>query len=100
MMFADDTVIFAPGKSQAEVESKLRSDIDHLHAYLTENDLIMNVKKGKTEAMLFGSARKLTKCTDLNLNYNGIKINSTTKYKYLGTQLDQTVKLQDHFNET
>ena len=60
----------------------------------------MNCKKGKTEAMLFGTARKLSKCTELNVDYNGIKINNTTKYKYLGTQLDQNVKLLEHFNTT
>jgi len=36
----------------------------------------------------------------LNLCYNGVKINNTTTYKYLGINVDKCVNLNDHFEST
>ena len=54
-----------------------------IHEYQTNNDLILNNKKGNTKAMLFGTATKLAK--------------PDTRYKYLGTKVDQCAYLNDQF---
>lgn len=60
----------------------------------------MNVSKGKTESMLFGTQRRLGMVSrSLNLVYNGTQISSTTEYKYLGVLLDQSLSLSSHFNK-
>ena len=69
---------------------------------IRENELIINLKKGKTEVMLFGTAKRLSLFhgRQLNLTVNGSSINSTTTYKYLGVHLDPTLNLETHFNTT
>ena len=60
-----------------------------VYEFLYENDLILNPNKGKTEVMLFGTAKRLSGVyNSLSILYNGIKLNQTTRYKYLGTLLD------------
>ena len=100
VMFAEDTVLYTSGITQKEIEEKLNKDIQFICEYLTDNDLILNNKKDKTEAMLFGTPKKLAKCDELNLCYNGVKINNTTRYKYLGTNVDQCLNLNDLFENT
>ena len=73
-----------------------------LHNYLETNELIINLKKGKTECMLFGTAKRiatLPKVRELKIYYNGTLINSTTSYKYLGTLLDQNMSLNADFDQ-
>ena len=60
--------------------------------FLTENELILNAKKGKTEVMLFGTSKRLSKLTvNLNICYGGETLNQTNRYKYLGTLLDPSL---------
>ena len=58
-MFADDTVIFCSSKSSSQIEKYLNDDLKNVAKYLEANDLIINLNKGKTESMLFGTAAKL-----------------------------------------
>ena len=45
----------------------------------------MNLKKGKTESMLFGTTKQLSKVTkDLEVTFRGTIINNVKQYKYLG----------------
>ena len=57
-----------------------------------EFELILNLKKGKTEAMLFGTAKRLaTIAESFEVKYKEKSINVTTSYKYLGVKLDPTM---------
>ena len=60
LKYADDTVIYCSGKDVERIEVMLSYDIDLIAKYLEENELIMNLEKGKTEAMLFGTAKRLS----------------------------------------
>lgn len=56
------------------------------------------MKPGKTESLIFGTRKNLSKNEPtLNLTFNGKPINATTNYKYLGTVLDQTLSMNQHF---
>ena len=50
--------------------------------------------------MLFGTSKKLANCDELNICHNGVKINNTTRYKYVGINVDNCVSLKDHFEST
>ena len=52
----------------------------------------MNMKKGKTEAMLFGTAKRKEN-KSLKLTIHGKNINQTERYVYLGNLLDSTLSL-------
>ena len=95
--YADDTVIYVPGRNSLEIQNKLNEDISKVCKWLTTNDLSLNLKKGKTETMLFGTAIRINKADPLDISINGINLNQTNSYKYLGVQLDPTLTLNDNF---
>ena len=79
----------------------MNADLKNLYKYFTENKLVINLKKNKTESMLFGTAKRLSSCPDeLDLRYHDTKIISTTTYTYLGTTLDKTLNMGENFRVT
>ena len=56
-MYADDTVIYLACKDIIQLESKLTNEMECINKYLYENELVINLKKGKTETMLFTTAK-------------------------------------------
>ena len=98
-MFADDTVVYTPGQTAKEIESKMNNEIENIKTYFQENELIVNLKKNKTEAMLFSTSKKLSKTSPITLKYGETTINNTVKYKYLGTIIDPTIKLSENFDK-
>ena len=77
---------------------KLHADILEFHNWLTDNDLSLNLKKGKTETMIFGTSIRVKKAAPLNIQIKGTSINQTSSYKYSGTHLDSTLALNGNFN--
>ena len=100
--YADDTVLFTLSKCVHDIERRLNEDINSVHRWLNENELILNLKKGKTESMLFGTGKKLSLLggKQLEIHVDGNLINSTTTYKYLGVHLDPSLTLATHFDKT
>ena len=98
--FAEDTVIYLAAKSKSEVVSRLNEDLENMRKFFSANQLVINLKKGKTESMLFGTSQKLAKCgKELNLQYDGVYVQQTDTYNYLGTVLDSTLSLKDNFDK-
>ena len=58
--FADDTVVFLPGKTHLEIEQGLNFDLVNISNYFCDNELVINLKPRKTESMLFATGRKLS----------------------------------------
>ena len=54
---ADDTVLFVAGKEIDSIEEKLSKDMDNLSKWLRCNELILDLKKGKMESILFGTTQ-------------------------------------------
>ena len=100
LMFADDTVIYAAEKSQQSVASKLSEDLQLLSPWLENHELVLNLKKGKTEVMLFGTPARLKNLDDLNIKINGVAVSNTRTYKYLGVNLDRSVTFCEHSTKT
>lgn len=103
--YADDTFVFVSGSYIGEVERKLNNDLhndlQHLKAWFDENGLLVNLKKGKTELMFFGAAKRLgkTKKNEMKVEVHGTSITGTSSYKYLGIYLDQTLNFAAHFDK-
>ena len=101
IVYADDTVIYVSGKDTFIIETCLSADMKSISEWCEKNELILNLNKGKTEAMLFGTARNLSKQPKhLNITYGYNSLNITTTYKYLGVELSQTLNLSNHFDTT
>ena len=100
--YADDTVIYMSSTSLDEMEKKLSEDLTNLKSWFDNNELIINLKKGKTESMIFGTSKRVNKLKSkvMEIELNGEKINGASSYKYLGIQLDQTLIFEDHFRKT
>ena len=100
IQYADDTVIYLSHKNVDEISNLLNEDLDLISTYFNENELLMNLKKGKTESMLFGTSQRLAKLdTTLELYYRGQRIHNTDKYKYLGNVVDPALSLNLDFDQ-
>ena len=100
MMYADDTVLYVPGKSVNDIMEKLNSDFSKLDKWFAENELIMNLSKGKTEALLFGKSKTVAKeSANFRVNVNDMEIQKASSYKYLGVQIDSTLNMNTYFDK-
>ena len=98
--YADDTVLYLAGKHRQSIQDKLNEDMSCIANWLEENELIINFKKGKTESLLFGTAKRRAKdCGPFKILYRGVAILETTTYKYLGMEIDCTLNLNSHFDK-
>ena len=82
------------------IEHKLTDDLSHISKWFELNELIINLKKRKTECMLFaGSGKRLSKFKEylqLNIKYNETLVNCTTSFEYLVVLLNETLNLSEH----
>ncbi len=80
LMYADDTVIYCAGKDIECIENVLTRELEHVARYFDENELVINLKKGKTEVMLFGTAkRRSLQNRQLNITYRDAPINNSNE---------------------
>jgi len=92
--YADDTVLYVHGKTGKETAKLLTEDLSLIADWFKDNKLIINLKKGKTEALLFGIAKKVTNhLEDFEVFVNDTKITVTDQYIYLGVAVDSTLNL-------
>ena len=65
---------------------------------VNENKLILNLKKGKTEEMIFRTARRLAMLSrGLKVKYQHHIVNVTTSYRFLGVYIDPSLTFNDYF---
>ncbi|XP_057298351.1 uncharacterized protein LOC130629229 [Hydractinia symbiolongicarpus] len=99
IQFADDTVVYIAGRNVNYIEDILNSELKNIEQYLIDNDLVINLKRGKTEAMLFGTGKKLNSVSHkLKLFYNFVEVNTTSQYKYLASTLESKLSMQVNFD--
>jgi hypothetical protein len=87
LLYADDSALLVDGKDPVEIAAKLSKELESCQQWLIDNKLSLHL--GKTEAILFGSNRKLKKHNDFNVMCNNEPIKSTQSVKYLGITLDK-----------
>ena len=59
--YADDTVVYVAHQNLETINETLNNELCKLQAYFRNNELVLNLKKGKTETVLFGTAKRLSK---------------------------------------
>ena len=84
-------------KNISHLETILNEEVNKIAKWMSENHLTLNLKKGKTEFLLFGTAKRLGKesSSPINIKINGEHVNQTTQYKYLGVLLDHHLTLHE-----
>ena len=86
IFYADDVVCYTSGKLCEKIEQGLNDDLDSVANWLGENNLILNLKKTKTECVLFGTHQKSCKAKSMEIKMNGIDITESLSYEYLGAK--------------
>ena len=98
VMYADDTVITYRGKSITTIEVNLTDELKRIEKYLVDNELIINMNVGKTEVMLFGTAKRIAaQPRPLEVRFKEETVNNTNSYTYLGHSLDSNLILNQDF---
>ena len=94
-------MIFTSSNDIDAIQDSLSKELDNLSNWFRDNELIFNLKKGKSEVMLFGTGKRLNllQGCQVKLSVNGAPINTTTCYKYLGVHLDPTLNFETHFRK-
>ena len=83
LKYADDTVLYDADKDIQSIKAKLSKDMDCLADWLKCNEMVLNLKKGKTEeSLLFGTSQRIAKQTEpleIKLSDQNV-INNTSEY--------------------
>jgi hypothetical protein len=99
LMYADDTVLYYSANSTDEIEESINSDLELVSQWLVSNNLIVNLKRGKTEFVLYGSPQKLSRQSECNITMNTTIINQAKEYEYLGVTLDRHLTLSSQVSK-
>ena len=99
-MYADDTLLYVSHESKEKIENDLNQDMQNLLSYFRKNELVINLKKRKTETMLFGRTKRLKAAGENNVLYNNQRINFTETYKYLGNIVDHHLNFSENFEKS
>ena len=99
--YGDDTVIFCENGRLPTIEHQLDEDVKNLSRWFEENELLINLKPGKTELLLFGTSQRIAKINkSFEVKFNNQYINETKSYRYLDVEVDHTLNLNPHFDKT
>ena len=100
ILYADDAVIYCVHKTCDIIESQLNTDIDQVAHWLAKNNLVANLKRTKTECVLFGTSQRPSKSAPLEIKMNGHSITESKNYEYLGVTLDKNLNFNEHLEKT
>ena len=85
-----------------KAKKKLSEGLTKPKSWFDSYELIINLRKGKTESIIFGTSKRRNKLNSkvMEIELNGIKINGTSNYKYLRIHLDQSLAFENHSSKT
>ena len=87
LLYADDSALLVSGSDPNIIAETLSNELKSCRQWLIDNKLSLHL--GKTEAILFGSKRKLRKVTSFAVKCDNEIIQNVHSVKYLGIQLDE-----------
>ena len=76
-MYADDTVIYYASSDSKIIEDTINKEISQIADWFQENILVLNLKKGKTEFVLYGTIQRLKGAAATKIRINGKEISHT-----------------------
>ena len=101
--YVDDTVLYVADKQTQSIRAKLNEDMELIASWLKENELVINLKKGKTESLLFGTAKRRNMQSEpLEVSFpfpTRTPITGTCEYKYLGIHVAGSLGLSSQFEK-
>ena len=100
IMYADDTVLYVSHESKKKIENYLNQDMQNQLSYFRKNELVINLKKRKTETMLLRTTKRLKNAGEIDVLYNNQRINFTETYKYLGNIVDHNLNFSENFEKS
>ena len=101
IQYADDTVIYFASSDVDIIEKTLNFEMKAISEYCFVNELLLNLKKGKTECTLFGTAKRLRiHGKELKVFYNSFPISFVKEYIYLGNVIDNNFNLNSNFEHS
>ena len=89
VLSGNDSALLTSDKTVSKTYTKLQNNLASLSLWLEENRLSLHI--GKTESILFGSMRKLSKTDSITNQCKGRTSKATSNVKYLGSMLDYTL---------
>ena len=98
LQYADDTVLYFANSKVSLIEKALNDDLKRISTFCHDNELVLNLKKTKTEVMLCGTTTRISKSEELRLFYQGERILQSSCCKYLGTIVNPTATMSDDFD--
>ena len=87
LLYADDSALMVSGSDPKQIEETLSNELKSCRQWLIDNKLSLHL--GKTEAILFGTKRRLRKVESFEVKCDGKIIQNVKSVKYLGIQLDE-----------
>ena len=94
LMYADDTVLFCSSPQASLIANKLNNELREIERWLFDNSLFIN--KTKTEAMLFGTAQRLSNAYSFDIHIDGKQIKRVSEFTYLGVVFDERLSFNGH----
>ena len=89
MKHADNPEIFCENGRLPTIEPQLEEDFKNLSRWFEEKELLINLKPGKTELLLFGASQLIVKTNEnFKVKFNNQCVNETRSYKYLDVGVD------------
>ena len=86
LLYADDSALIVSGSDPKKIADDLSRELESCRQWLIDNKLSLHL--GKTEAILFGSKRKLKRVNSFAVRCGEIKVTNVKSVKYLGLQID------------
>ena len=86
LLYADDSALIVSGFDPKKIAEDLSRELESCRQWLIDNKLSLHL--GKTEAILFGSKRKLKRVNSFEVRCGEIKVTNVKSVKYLGLQID------------
>ena len=99
-LYADDSVLYVGGKTCDIIEEKLNSDLEQIANWFDQNNLVINLKKSKTECVLYGTHQRTSGSKPMEVKINHSKITESDVYEYLGVKMDKNLTFSDHLEKT
>ena len=99
-MYANNTVLCVSHESKQKIENDLNQDMQNLLSHFCKNELVINLKKGKTETMLFRTTKRLKTASEIDVVYNNQKINFKETYKYFGNIVDHHLNFSENVEKS
>ena len=87
LLYADDSALMIAGSDPKIIAETLSNELNSCRQWLVDNKLSLHV--GKTEAILFGTKRRLRKVSSFEVKCDNETIKNVNSVKYLGIQIDE-----------